>query len=246
MHRASLVVAHASVLTDGLREHANVIFPAESSRREGGHGRAPGRPRPAPARRHRAPGRRPRQLVGDRRGRQARRARHRRAHELDGVRPARPRGPVLRRPDARGDRRARRPLAGARGGGADSERRSDGDGGPAHDRQVPALAAPPQNDSNGGLRVGTYRPIWASPEVEISPALQYTIAHQQIELSPADAQRLGIASGETVRWRRTGPGCARRPRSAPACRPAPHSSPTGIAEDSANELTEPFVEVTKS
>ena len=30
MHRAGLVVAHASVLTDGLREHANVIFPAES------------------------------------------------------------------------------------------------------------------------------------------------------------------------------------------------------------------------
>ena len=28
--RASLVVAHASVLTEGLREHANVIFPADS------------------------------------------------------------------------------------------------------------------------------------------------------------------------------------------------------------------------
>ncbi|MBV8955919.1 MAG: NADH-quinone oxidoreductase subunit NuoG, partial [Solirubrobacterales bacterium] len=30
LHRAALVVAHASVLTEGLREHANVIFPAES------------------------------------------------------------------------------------------------------------------------------------------------------------------------------------------------------------------------
>ena len=30
MHHATLVVAHASVLTEGLREHANVIFPAES------------------------------------------------------------------------------------------------------------------------------------------------------------------------------------------------------------------------
>ncbi|MBV9046750.1 MAG: NADH-quinone oxidoreductase subunit NuoG, partial [Solirubrobacterales bacterium] len=30
LDRASLVVAHASVLTDGLREHANVIFPADS------------------------------------------------------------------------------------------------------------------------------------------------------------------------------------------------------------------------
>ena len=30
MHGAALVVAHASVLTEGLREHADVIFPAES------------------------------------------------------------------------------------------------------------------------------------------------------------------------------------------------------------------------
>ena len=30
MKDASLVVAHASVLTDGIREHASVVFPAES------------------------------------------------------------------------------------------------------------------------------------------------------------------------------------------------------------------------
>src|SRR5207302_979573 len=30
LHSAPLVVAHASVLTEGLREHATVIFPAES------------------------------------------------------------------------------------------------------------------------------------------------------------------------------------------------------------------------
>ena len=30
LHSAALVVAHASVLTEGLREHATVIFPAES------------------------------------------------------------------------------------------------------------------------------------------------------------------------------------------------------------------------
>src|SRR5947209_20175208 len=30
MHHVGLVVAHASVLTDGLREHASVVFPAES------------------------------------------------------------------------------------------------------------------------------------------------------------------------------------------------------------------------
>src|SRR5207245_219907 len=30
LHRAGLVVAHASVLTDGISEHASVVFPAES------------------------------------------------------------------------------------------------------------------------------------------------------------------------------------------------------------------------
>ena len=30
LDRAALVVAHASVLTDGLKEHANVVFPAQS------------------------------------------------------------------------------------------------------------------------------------------------------------------------------------------------------------------------
>ena len=69
---------------------------------------------------------------------------------------------------------------------------------PAHTRHVPARPGPPKPASNGALRLGTYRPIWASPEVEVSPALHYTIAHQQLELSPDDALRLGITQGETV------------------------------------------------
>ena len=36
MHRAGLVVAHASVLTEGLHEHANVIFPADSHAEKSG------------------------------------------------------------------------------------------------------------------------------------------------------------------------------------------------------------------
>ena len=75
-----------------------------------------------------------------------------------------------------------------------------------HSRRVPARPGPPQPASNGALRLGTYRPIWASPEVEASPALHYTIAHQQLELSPDDALRLGITQGETSRWHRMEPG----------------------------------------
>ena len=51
---------------------------------------------------------------------------------------------------------------------------------------------------DGPLRLGTYRSIWASPEVDISPALQFTVAEQQVELSPQDAHRLGIGNGEQV------------------------------------------------
>ena len=51
---------------------------------------------------------------------------------------------------------------------------------------------------NGALRLGTYRPIWAAPEVEVSPALKFLAARQQAELSPVDADRLGLDTGAKV------------------------------------------------
>ncbi|MDO8211946.1 NADH-quinone oxidoreductase subunit NuoG [Conexibacter sp. CPCC 206217] len=51
---------------------------------------------------------------------------------------------------------------------------------------------------NGALRLGTYRSIWANPEVEVSPALKFLAAKQQAELSPIDAERLGLENGEKV------------------------------------------------
>ena len=69
LHGAGLVVAHASVLTEGLAEHANVIFPAESyAEKEGTVVHPDGRLqrlRTAIA----APRLGPRRLVGDRRDR---------------------------------------------------------------------------------------------------------------------------------------------------------------------------------
>jgi NADH-quinone oxidoreductase subunit G len=113
----------------------------------------------------------------------------------------------------------------------------------------PALTSPggqPQAASNGALRLGTYRPIWASPEVEVSPALHYTIARQQLEISPEDASRLGIRSGEEVRVSQNGT----RLRAHAAVRSGIPAGTvflaTGVAEDSANLLTEPTVEVDKA
>jgi NADH-quinone oxidoreductase subunit G len=57
------------------------------------------------------------------------------------------------------------------------------------------LAAP---RPNGALRLGTYRSIWAAPEVEASPALKFLAARQQAEISPLDAERLGVDNGAKV------------------------------------------------
>jgi NADH-quinone oxidoreductase subunit G len=57
------------------------------------------------------------------------------------------------------------------------------------------LAAP---RPNGALRLGTYRSIWATPEVEQSPALKFLTAKQQAELAPIDADRLGLEHGDKV------------------------------------------------
>jgi NADH-quinone oxidoreductase subunit G len=50
----------------------------------------------------------------------------------------------------------------------------------------------------GDLRLGTYRSLWAAKEVDVSPLLQFLRARQIVELSPADAQSLGIREGDQV------------------------------------------------
>jgi NADH-quinone oxidoreductase subunit G len=56
----------------------------------------------------------------------------------------------------------------------------------------------PPGTSNGALRLGTFRTLWASKEVDVSPILQFAVPRQVVELSPADADRLGIQHGEEV------------------------------------------------
>jgi NADH-quinone oxidoreductase subunit G len=106
-----------------------------------------------------------------------------------------------------------------------------------------SVAAAP---ANGALRLGTYRPIWADPNVEISPALHFTVAHQQLELSPEDAGRLGVTGGETVQVAQNGT----RLKATAAVRSGVPTGTAfladGIATDSANELTDTTIEVSKS
>jgi len=61
------------------------------------------------------------------------------------------------------------------------------------------LEAPPAPAvANGRLRLGTFRSIWASPEVEASPALAFLHPRQRIEISPQDAERLKVFHGDRV------------------------------------------------
>ena len=104
---------------------------------------------------------------------------------------------------------------------------------------------PPVNGERA-LRLGTYRPIWASPEVEISPALKFTVAHQQLELSPEDARRLGIRNGDQLAVSQNGTRLSARAAVRSGVPEGTAFLAEGIAADSANALTEPAIEVSKA
>jgi NADH-quinone oxidoreductase subunit G len=285
LRHASLVVAHASVLTDGLREHANVVFPADTyAEKDGTVVHPDGR-----LQRLRTAIAHPREVragwwvVAD----LARRC------GLDtGVLTAPMafaqlveavpfyEGLTLEAIGGRGVRWPEREEASAfpdLGDNSNIEAKIAQTSAPTDDvpktptgdlpktptDDVPKTGGSP--DGGGALRLGTYRSIWASPEVEISPALQYTIARQQAELSPEDAARLGISSGEPIEvWQLDGSGAAQldeaggrvggkpevtRLSATAAVRsdipPGTVFLATGIAAESANALTEPEVEVRK-
>jgi anaerobic selenocysteine-containing dehydrogenase len=81
--------------------------------------------------------------------------------------------------------------------------------------------------------------------VEISPALQFTRAEQLVELSPADAERLGIMHGEAIRVSQNGTTLSGRAAVRTGVPEGTAFLATGIAADAANQLTEPLVEVSK-
>lgn len=69
---------------------------------------------------------------------------------------------------------------------------SDGPG----EEEAPTALAP--TDAGDGLTLGTYRDLWASETTDLSPALNYLIPAQRLELSIPDADRLGLDRGDEV------------------------------------------------
>ncbi|MFL5816899.1 MAG: NADH-quinone oxidoreductase subunit NuoG [Conexibacter sp.] len=198
MARASTVVAHASFLTDELREHATVVFPAESyAEKEGTVTHPDGRlQRLRPGIGHPAAVRSEWSILAE----LERRVRDRVENTDTDPHTSPLTGPMasqqlfeavpfyagltLEEIGGRGVRWQERAAA---------EAFPAGPTGP-FDVGEPVAASSP----NGALRLGTYRSIWASPEVEASPALKFLSARAQLEVSPADADRLGVENGDRV------------------------------------------------
>jgi NADH-quinone oxidoreductase subunit G len=94
-----------------------------------------------------------------------------------------------------------------------------------------------------GLRLGTFRPLWAAKEVDASPILQFAIPRQVVELSPDDAAALGIGEGDRVEVGTNGTritGTARLRAAVPA---GSVFVAEGVSDAPANLLSEPLVEV---
>jgi NADH-quinone oxidoreductase subunit G len=233
--RATTVVTHAAFLTEGLWEHATIVFPAESyAEKEGTLTHPDGRVqrlRPAIARPDDV--RSEWHVLAD--------LSRRLGHE-----PGVLTGPMASQvlfdaiPFYNG-----LTLDELGGHGVRWPERAEAAGWPEADLGPFGLETPPHAPTpNGALRLGTFRSIWAAPEVELSPALKFMRQHQRAELSPADAQRLGVAHGDRVTVGSNG----HRVNATVSLRAAvPEGTvflETGIPAQSANALEAGLVEVT--
>jgi predicted molibdopterin-dependent oxidoreductase YjgC len=52
--------------------------------------------------------------------------------------------------------------------------------------------------------LGTYRDLWAGPITELNPPLKFLAPQQRIELSLADAEKLGLKTGDKVKVAQNG------------------------------------------
>jgi NADH-quinone oxidoreductase subunit G len=187
--RATTVIAHESLMSDTVREHADVVFPAESyAEKEGTLTHPDGRlQRLRPAIGHPVEVRAEWRVLAE--------LAERIGHPLG----------VLTGPQATAQVAEAVPFyAGITldeigGRGVNWQFRDaasalpEGEAGPFELERPPAAPSP-----NGALRLATFRSIWASKEVEASPALKFLAPEQRVQLAPEDARRLGVGNGDPV------------------------------------------------
>ncbi len=229
---ATTVIAHASVLTEGIAEHADVVFPCEAyAEKEGTVTHPDGRlQRLRPAIGRPAGVRAEWQVLAE----LAARLEHP-ARVLTGAMATAQlveavpfyAGITLEEIGGRGVRWPVQEAASAF---------PAADAGPFE--LEPPPGGPGADDGDGGLRLGTFRSLWSSPEVGASPSLRFLTPRQRAELSPADAQRLGVTDGQEVEVAFDGA----RVRAAAALRAAVPPGTVFLAEsteaEAANALTD--------
>jgi NADH-quinone oxidoreductase subunit G len=96
----------------------------------------------------------------------------------------------------------------------------------------------------GGVRVGTYRDLWAAEVTDRSPALRFLAPKQAVELAPRDAAQLGLASGDEVDVRSNGTSVRARVSIHERVKPGTGFLVDGLS-DGAGTLRGELVEISK-
>jgi NADH-quinone oxidoreductase subunit G len=188
LEHATTVIAHAAFLTDGIREHATVVFPAEAAAEKEGTVTHPDgrvqRLRPAIARQGQV------------------RAEWSILAELS-ARLGDAGAPVIRSGAMASAMLFEAvPMYGGLtleqlgGTGVRWQTRAQAATLPAPATAPQERPARPRPGSAGPrLAAGSYRSIWAAPEVAASPVLAFLHPRQRVEISPLDAARLKLTDG---------------------------------------------------
>jgi NADH-quinone oxidoreductase subunit G len=108
-----------------------------------------------------------------------------------------------------------------------------------------ASAGATPGPSSNGIRLGTYRDLWAAEVTQRSPALRFLFPKQTLEVAPADSERLGIASGDDVDVRSNGTTVRARVALRERVRPGSGFLIDGLG-DGATSLDGELVEITKA
>jgi NADH-quinone oxidoreductase subunit G len=118
--------------------------------------------------------------------------------------------------------------------------------GAAAERLSPVgVPGPSPAATDGALQIGTYRDLWAAEVTDRSPALRFLRPNQTLEVSPADAERLGIGGAEEVDVRQNGTSLRARVAIRERIRPGTAFLVDGLG-DGAGALARQPVEVAKA
>ena len=114
--------------------------------------------------------------------------------------------------------------------------RASGAGSPDTQRESASADPVPDAPPATSLALGTYRDLWAGPITELNPPLRFLQPEQRVEMAPADAERLGLKSGDTVRVAQNGSSASAKVAIKERVQAGSCFLIEGVAEDNANNL----------